>query len=362
MKNIFRKLSLALAVIMLLSFVPQSPLYSVDTASAATKNKVTILKTKTKTLYSKEYSYGDEPYSYSYTFTTKKAMVFQVPVSVTPNGYPEKGGFKLKLVDKNGKVYQNDKGSIKGANYGETYEWWFYNDDFIIPAGTYTYTITNTSDEDLKFKFSIAGFTKVANKATVKKSVSVRSGNWVKIGKIENGLPYVKSVSYSNKKYVSDYRVEANGNVYAWGKKAGKSTITIKLKNGKKYKTKVVVKPGDPNFQAELYDYKTRDNYFVVKVKNNSSNSVTILRSGGKVEDVDYKSFDRKLKSSKSITVKPGKTKYIRFYVSGRTTWYKYSDFTLFAKFKYEGVTYTWHVWDEDSVYKRGKHWYSTYW
>ena len=78
--------------------------------------------------------------------------------------------------------------------------------------------------------------------------------------------------------------------------------------------------------------------------------------------DIDYKSFDRHIKNSGSVTIKPGKTKYVRFYVRGSVTWYKYNDFTLYSKVKYDGTTYQWHTWDDDSVYKRNNKWYATYW
>lgn len=132
------------------------------------------------------------------------------------------------------------------------------------------------------------------------------------------------------------------------------------MRNGKKYKIKVKVTAAYPDFTAYLDDYYTRDNYFTAKIKNYGTSDLTIIRQG-KVENVDYKSFDRKFKSMKSITIKPGKTETVKFYLRGSTTWYDVSDYTLFAKIKYQGKTYDWHVWDEDSVYKVGKKWYATY-
>ena len=38
-----------------------------------------------------------------------------------------------------------------------------------------------------------------------------------------------------------------------------------------------------------------------------------------------------------------------------------FSKIMPYAKVKYQGKTYDWHVWDEDSVYKVGKYWYATY-
>ena len=123
----------------------------------------------------------------------------------------------------------------------------------------------------------------------------------------------------------------------------------------------MTVQPEMPDVYAYLNYYDTRDNYFEVRVKNNSSHTITIIRAGGKVENVDYKSFDRDFKDSKPVKIKPGKTKNVRFYCKGNPTWYDYKDYTLFAKIKCEGKTYTWHVWDEDSVFKKGSKWVSTY-
>ena len=86
------------------------------------------------------------------------------------------------------------------------------------------------------------------------------------------------------------------------------------------------------------------------------------ITSGIKVVDIDYKAYDRKVRLKKKVKIKPGKTKYVKFYVKGRTTWYKSEDFTIYYKFRYDGKTYEGHAWDEDSVYKYGKGWYDTYW
>lgn len=176
------------------------------------------------------------------------------------------------------------------------------------------------------------------------------------------GLPLIKSVKISNPKIVSNWDVLKDGSIYVYGKKKGKTKVYLKLNNGKKYTINVTVKPGDPDLYAQLYSYNTRENYFVVRVKNNGDKTITILRNDAKVEDNDYKSYDRNLKSAESIKLAPGKSKMIRFYVRGSNTWPDYEDFTLLAKIKYEGVTYEWHVWHDDSVYKHDKKWYTTYW
>lgn len=161
--------------------------------------------------------------------------------------------------------------------------------------------------------------------------------------------------SSSNKKVAT---ISSNGMVTA--KDLGKCVITGKVGN-KKYVCKITVSRRWANFGAELYDYNTRNNYFVVKYKNKGNYSVYIT-SGIKVIDVDYKNYDRKVRLTKTVKIKPGQTKYVRFYVIGKNTWWDYEDFTLYYKFRYDGKTYEGHVWDEDSVFKRNKAWYATYW
>ena len=299
-------------------------------------------------------------------FTTKKRMIFAVPIKITidtdDNLYVSKGGIRIILKDKYGSIIQNDFINLKNYRNGDVYESWFYSDGFFQPAGQYTYTIKWTADEDCFVDFSVVGYTKFAKTGKLKKSVSKRSGNWVKIGKISGGLPHVKYISIKKKKIAPFWDIDIKGNIYVYCKSKGNTKVTVKLKNGKKYSCNVKVKPGDPNFYACLYDYETRDNCFVVKVYNPGPHSVTLIKNGAKVKNVDYKSFDRNIKSGKSVTIKPGKTKKVRFYVRGSNTWYDSSDFTLYAKFRYEGKVYDWHVWDENTVYRRSKDkWYGTY-
>lgn len=184
-----------------------------------------------------------------------------------------------------------------------------------------------------------------------KKSLLLGETVKLKLNYAKNTVKY----SSSNKNIAT---VTKNGAVKA--KNRGKCTIWAKC-GKKKYSCKITVKKTDPNFYACLYDYSTRYNYFTVKFKNAGKTSVTI-KKGIKVIDIDYKSYDRNVYMKKSVTIKPGKTKYIRFYVKGSTTWYNYRDFTLYYKFVFDHKEYEGHVWDEDSVYKKGKSWYATYW
>lgn len=86
------------------------------------------------------------------------------------------------------------------------------------------------------------------------------------------------------------------------------------------------------------------------------------MTSGIKVEDVDYKTYDRKIKLKNTVKIKPNQTKYVRYYVVGNTTWPNYSDYTLFYKFRYDGKTYNARTWDSESIFKRNGEWYYTYW
>lgn len=161
--------------------------------------------------------------------------------------------------------------------------------------------------------------------------------------------------SSSNKKIAT---VNSKGVIKA--KKVG--SCWIKAKIGKKtLKCKVKVVRQDPDFYANLIDYNTRNNYFTVKFKNVSDKMLTIT-SGTKVEEDHYKFYDRKIRLKKKVKIKPNQTKYVRFYVKGRTTWYDSSDFILFYKFKFDGKTYVGRTWEGDTGYKKGKNWYNTFW
>ena len=225
----------------------------------------------------------------------------------------------IATVTGNGVVTARAKGTcnIIATFYGRTYK------STVTAVAKLNYTSVELYKGE-KFKLKVLGAGKVKWKSSKKSVVSVSSSGVIK------------------------------------GKKFGKATITAKA-NGKTYKCKVKVVRALPDFGAYLYDYNTRSNVFKVKFRNLGPKTVTIT-SGIKVKDVDYKVFDRKVKLKKKVKIKPGKTKYVKFYVVGKSTWYDYEDFTLYYKFKYDGKTYEGHVWDEDSVFKWGKKgWYSTY-
>ena len=171
-------------------------------------------------------------------------------------------------------------------------------------------------------------------------------------------LPQNAKVTWtsSNKKVAT---VSSSGKITA--KKLGTTTITAKY-NGITYKAKVTVTYMKPDMAALIYDYDTRNNCFIIKVKNNSPKTVTILSGTTKVLDCDYKVWDRKIYLSKSYAIKPGEIKTIKFKVKGRTTWPNRDDFTLYYYFKVDGKKYyakadSWTT----SKYKSGSSWVNTY-
>lgn len=153
--------------------------------------------------------------------------------------------------------------------------------------------------------------------------------------------------------------VNSKGTITAKG--IGECTITARYKKVN-YTAKVIVKREYPNYYARLINYNTRDNYFVVNFKNKSGKPITIYPSSAKVEHVAYRAYDRYLRLSggMAITIPAGKSRNVNFYVQGGLTWYDYGRYTLFYQMGFDGGKYEAHVWDSNSVFKRGGKWYHT--
>lgn len=104
--------------------------------------------------------------------------------------------------------------------------------------------------------------------ANINSSISVKSGDWVKIGKITEGLP-LATVTYTNNGIISAYDVEADGTVYILTEKKGTISARTKLSNGKQYTTtKLNAISGEHDFMATVTGYNTCDNCFTIKIKN----------------------------------------------------------------------------------------------
>lgn len=304
----------------------------------------------------------------TFAITLDNRMMVAMAFNFETLEYISYGGIKIVAKDSKGTIIQRDYYSFEDCEEDQSWENWCWtgisgkdNNGRFLPPGDYKYTVKNTSDGEIQVTYSLTGFVKFADTASIYKNKTVVIGNWVKIGKIGEGVPYT-DISLGSKKIITNLYIDANKNIWVFASKLGTDNVTVKLKNGKKYTTKVKVKGSNPNFYAYLSEYNTRDNYFTVVVKNLRGSDLIIIKNGSKVEDVDYKAYDRWMKNGNNVVVKHGQTKYIRFYVNGSITWPDYEDYTLFAKIKFEGETYNWHVWYCDSAYQESGKWYNTYW
>lgn len=164
--------------------------------------------------------------------------------------------------------------------------------------------------------------------------------------------------SSSNKKIAT---VNSKGKVTARG--VGKCTITAKI-GKKKYKCKVTVTAQQPNFGAYLCAYDPVDNCFVVRISNRSNKPLTICSNGSEVRHVEKTSYNRKVRLAKNrnVTVRPGKSVRLKFYVKGKQIPTSFYEFTLYSKIRFKGKTYSWHVWNTESLFKYGTKWKKTYW
>lgn len=144
------------------------------------------------------------------------------------------GGFRVKVYDDDWNCIQNDYCSLKGMTDEETWSAWFYTDNYkLLPPGDYYVKIVNTSNAKLKVSLTVNGYSQTAKKASMKKNCSVRSGRVVKLGKLTEGLPVVKSITFSKKSQVLWYDIDAYGNITACFKRAGTLNAKVTLRNGK---------------------------------------------------------------------------------------------------------------------------------
>ena len=158
----------------------------------------------------------------------------------------------------------------------------------------------------------------------------------------------------SNKKVAV---VSKSGKVKA--KKKGYCTITAKS-GGKTYKCRIHVIEPRVLFFADIETYVTRNNYFEVRIRNNSSKNLYIT-SGERVLHSGYKEYDRRIYLTKQVKIKPGATKRIRFYVSGGYTYPDCNYFTLYYRFRFNGKNRQGRVSTLSCSYKSGGKWKKPY-
>lgn len=142
----------------------------------------------------------------------------------------------------------------------------------------------------------------------------------------------------SNKKVASIYR-EDNG-VTIYPKRPGTCYLKAKC-GGRSFKCKVKIK-GRKYVYAGGYikSYNTRTNTFLMKFKNCSDKVIRIKSSDATALDSDYTAYDRKVKLPRMISIKPGRTKWLKFKVVGNPTWYDVDDFCINYTVLYKGKKY----------------------
>lgn len=131
----------------------------------------------------------------------------------------------------------------------------------------------------------------------------------------------------SNKKVASVYGEDNSVTVYP--KNPG--TCYLKAKCGRQsFRCKVKVKGRKYVYAGGyIYSYNTRTNTFLMKFKNCSDKVMRIKSSDAIAVDSDYAAYDRKLKLSGTISIKPGKVRWLKFKVVGNLTWYNVDDFCI---------------------------------
>ena len=351
-----------------------------------------------------------------------------------------KDKIRIRVVNEEyGQVYSNDVLTFQNGYYGDLGEGGYLSDRR-LPEGYYYYSIKNNGTQRITISYKLYMFSGFANSISLKtKNVELKVGGTKKVAfdaVPHKYLPWIKKITSSNNKVASFEWDPLKRTLQIWGERPGKCTLTVILKNGKKYAIKVKVTAPEkvkldttklslvrgekyqnylyygsgsvswsssnpaiatvsktglitgkgigkctitakykgkkyncavtvkrvwPSFDAVVYDYNTRDNYFVVKFKNRGAKPLTIV-SGDKVEEIHYKTFDRSIYLKKKVVIPARKAATVRFYVRGDVTWYDYTDYTLCYNVLYDGKKYPAHVWYKDSVIKVGSKWYNSYW
>lgn len=176
---------------------------------------------------------------------------------------------------------------------------------------------------------------------------------------IQNTLKFANGKvkwSGSNKKVAA---VTGTGKIKA--KKIGKCTITAAA-GKKKYKCTVEVVRKIPDFIAYIDSYNKKSHCFTVKIENKGNAELTIRSDDAKVKKTGSKSSGKALKVS-AVTIKPGKTKTLKFKVKGSAKGYNYKKVEIIYKFRYDGKTYEGNMCSDldESAYRSGNNYYYTY-
>ena len=218
-----------------------------------------------------------------------------------------------------------------------------------VGAGTTTVTATLQNGKSYSFTVKVKDPAPELNY----KKFNLEAGYTTTI-KLEHATGTLKWKS-SNKKVAT---VDSKGLIKA--KSKGKCKISTTYK-GKKYTATVKVAAGVPWYEAKLTKYDVKKNTFTVKIKNLNKKNLIIYPTKAQAVQDNESALDRELKLSggKKVTIKPGKSKTLKFKVQGDATYNKVSSFYVYYYMKYDGTKYYARTWTEGGAYKKGKKWYS---
>lgn len=202
---------------------------------------------------------------------------------------------------------------------------------------------------------------------TIKWTVIVKENPYLNVTnlKLEEGDTYKLKVYGTNKKIrwsSSNSKIaKVSDTGIVTGNGLGSCIINAKV-GSKSYKSKIKIISPILDFTAYIDDYDTRNNCFLVEIKNYSHKPLTIHSSNAKACEKHYKSYDRNLYlSTGNVVIQPGKKKTIKFKVRGRITWYDERDFWIQYYFTFDGKRYFGKTYTDDTLYQKGKKFVKTY-
>ncbi len=219
-----------------------------------------------------------------------------------------KDGIKVILFDEDDKKVYSAKFRIDKGYSDE--EFWFWPDEELY-EGRYYLTFESLTDCPIKCTYKVIYYKNFATSLKVPKKINVKT-NHTKSVPIKGISPknslHGADIKIDNKKLAEVY-FDRENKFYIYGKKAGKCNLTVKLENGKIYKSKVIIKNPKPELNytdVSLYygeKEQLKVNFTKKKAKWSTSNKkVAVVNKNGKVT--------AKGKGNCVITAKCGKRKY----------------------------------------------------
>lgn len=315
----------------------------------------TLLMSKTDMVIGKE----DEK---TFDIMIEKPQYIQILIDMEWVTHNDENTHECELLDAQGRNWIKDYNCYYYDHIKEHTKG-FYSTRSIVNPGTYTIEFVNDGGW-ADYSFSVYGFDNVTNSLKWTGRKKVKGGTTFKIATLKGTdtlMPAVLSVKSSNNKVMDCeiWQIDLKGNIEVYPEGPGKATVTIKLLNGKTFRKTITVTPPDPNFEAYIDSYNTRNNYMTVIIRNCGPGKLTV-KPGAKLINLDHKVYDRSLRNG-SVTIKPYKSQKIRFYINGSETYPEIERFRIDYQFSYYNKTYSGRILSYDSTYKKGKKWVESY-